>query len=62
MYIPTNIYTRKLSKTFLWVSKFYVKLRILNIFLKITLGMCLFEAWLENACVCLPDWAQIVSG
>ena len=31
-------------------------------FFKITLGTCLFEAWLENARVCLPDWAQIVSG
>ena len=26
MYIPTYIYTQKLSPTFLWVSKFDVKL------------------------------------
>ena len=28
MYIPTYIFTLKLSPTFLWVSKFYVKLAI----------------------------------
>ena len=34
-YIPTNTCYKKLSATFLWVSNFYIKLRIWNIFPKL---------------------------
>ena len=38
MYIPTKIYTQKLSATFLWVSKFHVKLGVVVKNFKIKAG------------------------
>ena len=45
IYIYTWIYTKKLSPTFLWVSKFHVKLGVVVKNLKITAGRWFFFFW-----------------
>ena len=42
-YIPTCICNKKLSPTFLWVSKFDVKLECLDFIFKTFMGKCVFE-------------------
>ena len=43
MYITSCICTQKLSPTFLWVSKFDVKLECLDFNFKTLIGKCVFE-------------------
>ena len=45
MYLCTYIWTQKLSPRFLWVSKFDVKLRVIDKNFKITVGRWIFFFW-----------------
>ena len=49
MYICTYIRTQKLSLRFLWVSKFDVKLRVIDKNFKITAGRWIFFFWSKSS-------------
>ena len=48
-YIPTYTRNKKLSPTFLWVSKFDVKLGVVLKIFKITAGRWLFFCWSKSS-------------